>query len=63
MPQDRRCVLDRRQGSGGGAVVNISSIYGLAGKAAHHAYAASKHAVIALSSRAIRPTRCRCVRE
>jgi NAD(P)-dependent dehydrogenase (short-subunit alcohol dehydrogenase family) len=49
MPQDRRCVLDRRQGSGGGAVVNISSIYGLAGKAAHHAYVASKHAVVGLS--------------
>jgi NAD(P)-dependent dehydrogenase (short-subunit alcohol dehydrogenase family) len=35
--------------TGGGAVVNISSIYGLAGKAAHHAYVASKHAVIGLS--------------
>lgn len=30
--------------SGGGAIVNMSSIYGLAGKAAHHAYVASKHA-------------------
>lgn len=35
--------------SGGGAVVNMSSIYGLAGKAAHHAYVASKHAVIGMS--------------
>jgi NAD(P)-dependent dehydrogenase (short-subunit alcohol dehydrogenase family) len=35
--------------SGGGAVVNISSIYGLAGRAAHHAYVASKHAVVGMS--------------
>jgi NAD(P)-dependent dehydrogenase (short-subunit alcohol dehydrogenase family) len=35
--------------SGGGAVVNMSSIYGAAGKAAHHAYVASKHAVIGMS--------------
>jgi A-factor type gamma-butyrolactone 1'-reductase (1S-forming) len=35
--------------AGGGAVVNISSIYGLVGKAAHHAYVASKHAVVGLS--------------
>lgn len=35
--------------TGGGAVVNISAIYGLAGKAAHHAYVASKHAVIGLT--------------
>jgi NAD(P)-dependent dehydrogenase (short-subunit alcohol dehydrogenase family) len=34
---------------GGGAVVNVSSIYGLAGKAAHHAYVASKHAVVGMS--------------
>jgi NAD(P)-dependent dehydrogenase (short-subunit alcohol dehydrogenase family) len=34
---------------GGGAVVNISAIYGLAGKAAHHAYVASKHAVIGMT--------------
>ena len=33
----------------GGAVVNMSSIYGAAGKAAHHAYVASKHAVIGMS--------------
>jgi NAD(P)-dependent dehydrogenase (short-subunit alcohol dehydrogenase family) len=33
----------------GGAIVNMSSVYGLAGKAAHHAYVASKHAVIGLS--------------
>jgi NADP-dependent 3-hydroxy acid dehydrogenase YdfG len=30
----------------GCAVVNMSSIYGAAGKAAHHAYVASNHAVI-----------------
>jgi NAD(P)-dependent dehydrogenase (short-subunit alcohol dehydrogenase family) len=35
--------------NGGGAVVNISSIYGIAGRAAHHAYVASKHAVIGVS--------------
>jgi NAD(P)-dependent dehydrogenase (short-subunit alcohol dehydrogenase family) len=35
--------------SGGGAIVNMSSIYGMAGKAAHHAYVASKHAVIGLT--------------
>jgi len=35
--------------SSGGAIVNMSSIYGAAGKAAHHAYVASKHAVIGMS--------------
>lgn len=35
--------------AGGGAIVNVSSIYGLAGRAAHHAYVASKHAVIGLT--------------
>jgi NAD(P)-dependent dehydrogenase (short-subunit alcohol dehydrogenase family) len=35
--------------TGGGAVVNISAIYGLAGKPAHHAYVASKHAVIGMT--------------
>lgn len=35
--------------SGGGAVVNMSSIYGAAGKAAHHAYVASKHAVLGMT--------------
>lgn len=35
--------------SGGGAIVNMSSIYGLAGKAAHHAYVASKHAVVGIT--------------
>jgi NAD(P)-dependent dehydrogenase (short-subunit alcohol dehydrogenase family) len=35
--------------TGGGAIVNISSIYGAAGKAAHHAYVASKHAVLGLT--------------
>jgi NAD(P)-dependent dehydrogenase (short-subunit alcohol dehydrogenase family) len=34
---------------GGGAVVNMSSIYGAAGKAAHHAYVASKHAVLGMT--------------
>jgi NAD(P)-dependent dehydrogenase (short-subunit alcohol dehydrogenase family) len=35
--------------SGGGAVVNMCSIYGAAGKAAHHAYVASKHAVLGMT--------------
>lgn len=35
--------------SGGGAIVNSSSIYGVAGRAAHHAYVASKHAVLGLT--------------
>lgn len=35
--------------SGGGAIVNLSSIYGLAGKPAHHAYVASKHAVLGMT--------------
>jgi NAD(P)-dependent dehydrogenase (short-subunit alcohol dehydrogenase family) len=35
--------------SGGGAIVNMSSIYGEAGKAAHHAYVASKHAVLGMT--------------
>jgi NAD(P)-dependent dehydrogenase (short-subunit alcohol dehydrogenase family) len=35
--------------SGGGAIVNLASIYGLAGRAAHHAYVASKHAVIGMT--------------
>ncbi|NVB83948.1 MAG: SDR family oxidoreductase [Kofleriaceae bacterium] len=35
--------------TGGGAIVNMSSIYGAAGKAAHHAYVASKHAVIGMT--------------
>ena len=35
--------------SGGGAIVNIGSIYGVAGRAAHHAYVASKHAVVGLT--------------
>jgi NAD(P)-dependent dehydrogenase (short-subunit alcohol dehydrogenase family) len=35
--------------SGGGAVVNVGSIYGAAGKAAHHAYVASKHAVLGMT--------------
>jgi NAD(P)-dependent dehydrogenase (short-subunit alcohol dehydrogenase family) len=34
---------------GGGAIVNMSSIYGAAGKAAHHAYVASKHAVLGMT--------------
>jgi NAD(P)-dependent dehydrogenase (short-subunit alcohol dehydrogenase family) len=35
--------------AGGGTVVNMSSIYGAAGKPAHHAYVASKHAVIGMT--------------
>jgi NAD(P)-dependent dehydrogenase (short-subunit alcohol dehydrogenase family) len=35
--------------SGGGAIVNIGSIYGARGRAAHHAYVASKHAVVGLT--------------
>jgi NAD(P)-dependent dehydrogenase (short-subunit alcohol dehydrogenase family) len=35
--------------SGGGAIVNMSSIYGLAGKSAHHAYVASKHAIVGMT--------------
>ncbi len=35
--------------SGGGAIVNLSSIYGLVGKANHHAYVASKHAVVGMT--------------
>jgi NAD(P)-dependent dehydrogenase (short-subunit alcohol dehydrogenase family) len=36
-------------GHGGGAIVNMSSIYGVVGRAAHHAYVASKHAVVGMS--------------
>lgn len=35
--------------AGGGAIVNLSSIYGAAGKPAHHAYVASKHAVVGMT--------------
>jgi NAD(P)-dependent dehydrogenase (short-subunit alcohol dehydrogenase family) len=35
--------------TGGGAIVNVGSIYGAAGRAAHHAYVASKHAVVGLT--------------
>lgn len=35
--------------SGGGAIVNLGSIYSAAGRAAHHAYVASKHAVVGLT--------------
>jgi NAD(P)-dependent dehydrogenase (short-subunit alcohol dehydrogenase family) len=35
--------------SGGGSIVNVSSVYGLAGRAAHHAYVASKHAIVGMS--------------
>jgi NAD(P)-dependent dehydrogenase (short-subunit alcohol dehydrogenase family) len=35
--------------SGGGAIVNMSSIFGAAGRAAHHAYVASKHAVLGMT--------------
>ena len=34
---------------GEGAIVNMSSVYGSAGKAAHHAYVTSKHAVIGMT--------------
>lgn len=33
----------------GGAIVNLSSIYGAAGRPAHHAYVASKHAVVGMT--------------
>lgn len=36
-------------GAGRGAIVNVSSIYGLVGRAAHHAYVASKHAVVGMT--------------
>ncbi len=35
--------------SGGGAIVNMSSVYGVVGRAAHHAYVASKHAVLGMT--------------
>jgi NAD(P)-dependent dehydrogenase (short-subunit alcohol dehydrogenase family) len=35
--------------SGGGAIVNMSSIYGAAGHPANHAYVASKHAVLGMT--------------
>jgi A-factor type gamma-butyrolactone 1'-reductase (1S-forming) len=35
--------------TGGGAIVNVCSIYGAVGKAAHHAYVASKHAVLGMT--------------
>lgn len=35
--------------TGGGSIVNLSSIYGIAGKPAHHAYVASKHAVLGMT--------------
>jgi NAD(P)-dependent dehydrogenase (short-subunit alcohol dehydrogenase family) len=35
--------------TGAGAIVNMSSIYGAAGRAAHHAYVASKHAVVGMT--------------
>jgi NAD(P)-dependent dehydrogenase (short-subunit alcohol dehydrogenase family) len=35
--------------SGGGAIVNMSSVYGAVGRQAHHAYVASKHAVVGMS--------------
>ena len=34
---------------GAGAIVNLASIYGSAGRAAHHAYVASKHAVVGMT--------------
>ncbi|HKP61453.1 MAG TPA: SDR family oxidoreductase [Polyangiales bacterium] len=35
--------------AGGGAIVNMSSIYAAAGRPAHHAYVASKHAVLGMT--------------
>ncbi len=35
--------------SGGGAIVNMSSIFGARGRAAYHAYVASKHAVVGMT--------------
>jgi cyclopentanol dehydrogenase len=35
--------------AGGGAVVNISSVYGIRGSASHHAYHASKAAVLMMT--------------
>jgi NAD(P)-dependent dehydrogenase (short-subunit alcohol dehydrogenase family) len=35
--------------TGRGAIVNMGSIYGAAGKRAHHAYVASKHAVLGMT--------------
>src|SRR5688572_8656013 len=35
--------------AGSGAIVNVCSIYGAAGRAAHHAYVASKHAVLGMT--------------
>jgi NAD(P)-dependent dehydrogenase (short-subunit alcohol dehydrogenase family) len=35
--------------TGGGAIVNVSSIYGVAGRASHHAYVASKHAIVGMT--------------
>ncbi|AUX26497.1 short-chain dehydrogenase [Sorangium cellulosum] len=35
--------------SGGGAIVNMSSIFGVAAAPAHHAYVASKHAVVGMT--------------
>ena len=33
----------------GGVIVNLSSIYGIAGRPAYHAYVASKHAVLGMT--------------
>jgi len=38
-----------RLAPGGGAIVNTSSIFGLAGRAEYHAYVASKHAVVGMT--------------
>lgn len=35
--------------SGGGAIVNMGSIYSEAGRAAHHAYVASRHAILGMT--------------
>jgi NAD(P)-dependent dehydrogenase (short-subunit alcohol dehydrogenase family) len=45
-------VIPRMLASGGGAIVNLSSIHGLHGNAGQAAYSASKHAVIGLTKTA-----------
>lgn len=45
----RHEVLAMVAADSGGAIVNVSSIYGAAGRAAHHAYVTSKHAVVGMT--------------
>ena len=44
--------IPRMLATGGGSIVNLSSIYGLHGNAGQAAYSASKHAVIGLTKTA-----------